>query len=159
MERPWQEVLDRLIYGIHLITIGIDDTYNGTIVSWLTQCSYDPPLLALAIKKERLSHDQILNSGRLCINILPRKTPAMIKRFKIPDWENKFDAIEYFHTPMKGRVIKKAVAYMDCILEKTVDPGGDHTLFIVRVLDGKMLKPKSLLLTTEDYDSVYRGNV
>ncbi|MCD6280538.1 MAG: flavin reductase [Deltaproteobacteria bacterium] len=159
MERLWQDVLDRLIYGIHLITINIDGVYNGTIVSWLTQCSYEPTLLALAIRKGRLSHEQLLRSEKVCINLLPRETPSMIKRFKIPDWQNKFEGIEYFHTPMNGRVIENAVAYLDCSLEKTIDPGGDHTLFIVKVLDGKMLKPKSLLLTTEDYDSVYRGNI
>jgi len=51
MEQAWQDVFDRFMYGIYLITIADAEGYNGMIASWVTQCSHEPPRVALAIKK------------------------------------------------------------------------------------------------------------
>ena len=67
MEKTWQEVLDRFTYGIYLVTISTAEGPNGMIASWVTQCSHEPPRLALAIRKSRLSHAQILETKAFCL--------------------------------------------------------------------------------------------
>lgn len=52
------------------------------IASWLTQCSYDPLRLALTIRKNRLSHAQILESGKFCVNVLLREYASAIIKFQ-----------------------------------------------------------------------------
>jgi len=79
MEAAWQDVFDRFIYGIYLVTISTAEGPNGMIASWVTQCSHEPPRLALAIRKNRLSHGQILETKIFCVNVLPRELAGVIK--------------------------------------------------------------------------------
>jgi len=155
MEKSWQDVLDRFHYGIYLVTITADGGHNGMIASWVTQISHDPPLVALAIRKNRLSHGQIKTSGKFSINVLSKNSLSMVRQFKIPDWKKKFDSIDYELSPHGNPVIKEAAGYLDCSVERTID-AGDHTLFIARITAGEM-KINEDILSSAQYDSVYRG--
>jgi len=157
MEKAMQDVLDRFIYGIYLVTISTAEGPNGMIASWVTQCSHEPPGLALAIRKNRLSHTQILETGKLCVNVLPRTCASMIKNFKIADWKNKFNTAGYFLSANNLPVLDDCVGYLDCFVDQTVD-AGDHTLFIATIVTGAMKHPdETETLSTFDYDGVYRG--
>ncbi len=157
MEKAWQDVLDRFPYGIYLVTIAVPDGYNGMIASWVTQCSHEPPQLALAIRKNRLSREQILQTKKFCINVLPREAAGIIKHFKIEDWTHKFDAFGYHLSPAGLPVVDECIGYLDCLLESEIDTG-DHTLFIGKIFAGAMKNAgKTVTLSTNDYDGVYRG--
>lgn len=157
MEKTWQEVLDRFHYGIYLVTIAAPDGYNGMIASWVTQCSHEPPRLALAIRKNRLSHAQILETNRFCVNILPRDLAGTIQNFKIAEWKKKFDAAGHSLSPHGLPVLDECIGYLDCLLEKAID-AGDHTLFIGRIVAGGIKNHgKTETLSTLDYEGVYRG--
>jgi flavin reductase (DIM6/NTAB) family NADH-FMN oxidoreductase RutF len=157
MEKKIQDVLDRFSYGIYLVTIATPEGYNGMIASWLTQCSHEPPRLALAIRKNRLSHAQILETKKLCLNVLPRSFAGSIKNFKIADWKSKFDTVSNSLSAGGLPVVDECIGYLECEVEQWLD-AGDHTLFIVRIIAGGMVNPgKSPGLTTLDYGGVYRG--
>jgi flavin reductase (DIM6/NTAB) family NADH-FMN oxidoreductase RutF len=157
MEKSMQDVLDKFHYGIYLITITAEDRYNGMIASWVTQCSHEPPLVAVAIRNNRLSHAQIKTSRKFTVNLLSEEALDSIKRFKIPDWKKKFDGVAFDLTPVGNPVLHEALGYLDCEVERTVDTG-DHTLFIARITAGEM-KRHGEILSTDEYGGVYRGNV
>lgn len=157
MEKSCQDVFDRFIYGIYLITISTAEGANGMIASWVTQCSHEPPRLALAIRKNRLSHGQILETQKFCVNVLPRKLASTIKNFKIADWKNKFNTAGYLLSANGLPVLDECIGYLDCFVDQTVD-AGDHTLFIGQIVAGGMKNPdETKTLSTFDYDGVYRG--
>ena len=156
MEKSWQDVLDRFHYGIYLVTVAADGLYNGMIASWVAQCSHLPPLVTLAIRKNRLSHSQILQTGKFTVNILGKDSLALVKQFKIPDWKRKFNGLDYTLSPQGNPVLKDAVAYLDCVVERTIDTG-DHTLFIGRITGGE-LKKNQEPLSTAQYPGRYRGD-
>jgi len=156
MEKQWQDVLDRFTYGIYMVSVASDGMYNRMIASWVVQCSSDPPLIALAIRKNRMSHSQILGSGSFTVNVLPRTYLSGIARFKAPDWRRKFEGVDYRLSPGGAPVIEDAVGYIDCVVERTVD-AGDHTLFIARVTAGGLVKDAPVL-TTQEYPGRYRGD-
>jgi len=157
MQYSWQEVLDTFPYGIYLVTIKADGLYNGMIASWVTQCSHEPPLLALAIRKTRLSHSQILQSGEFGISVLPQEAVLLVKQFKIPQWQRKFEGLDYDFSAHGNPVLKNALGYLDCVVEKSIDTG-DHSLFIAKITDGKLLN-EGQALSTAEYEGKYRGNV
>jgi len=157
MEKTWQDALDRFPYGIYLVTMTTPEGYNGMIASWLTQCSHEPPRVALAIRKSRLSHEQILLTKKFCVNVLPREFGNRIKNFKIADWKNKFGLTAYSISPNGLPVLDECIGYLDCLLENAID-AGDHTLFIGNIVAGGMKNPQMAeTLSTFDYDGVYRG--
>jgi flavin reductase (DIM6/NTAB) family NADH-FMN oxidoreductase RutF len=156
MEKSWQDVLDRFPYGIYLITVAADGLYNGMIASWVAQCSHTPPLVMLAIRKNRLSHSQIMQTGNFTINVIGKDSTSLVKRFKIPDWKHKFDGLDYVLSPQGNPVLKDAVAYLDCVVERAIDTG-DHTLFIGEITAGELKKPEQALSTAQ-YPGRYRGD-
>lgn len=156
MEKSWQDVLDRFHYGIYLVTISADGLYNGMIASWVAQCSHTPPLITLAVRKNRLSHEQIRQTGKFAFNLLPRDALGLLKQFKIPDWRHKFDGVEYELSPAGNPVIKEALGYLDCTVERAIDTG-DHTLFIGRITGGSLSR-EGEALTTLQYPGRYRGD-
>ena len=146
----------RFTYGIYMVSVASDGMYNRMIASWVVQCSSDPPLIALAIRKNRMSHSQILGSGSFTVNVLPRTYLSGIARFKAPDWRRKFDGVDYELSPAGNPVIKGALGYLDCVVERAVDTG-DHTLFIGRVTGGAV-KGEGEALDTTQYPGRYRGD-
>ena len=158
MKSEWQDVLDRFHYGIYLVTVSSPEGRNGMIASWVTQCSHEPPLVAMAIRKNRLAHEQILKSRKFCLNVLPRDFISKIKQFKISDWKKKFDAFNYELSPNGHPVLDDCIGYLDFALVSTVDTG-DHSLFIGRIEAGAIQEAgKSATLSTADYNGVYRGS-
>jgi len=155
MEKSWQDVLDRFHYGIYLVTLAADGLYNGMVASWVAQCSHTPALLTLAIRKNRLSHSQIMQSGRFTVNLLPKEAMQEVAQFKIPDWKRKFDGFEYDLSALGNPVLKDALGYLDCTVERAIDTG-DHTLFIGRITGGELRKPGEALSTAQ-YPGRYRG--
>jgi flavin reductase (DIM6/NTAB) family NADH-FMN oxidoreductase RutF len=156
MERSWQDVLDRFHYGIYLVTVASDGMYNGMIASWVTQCSHEPPLVALAVRNSRLSREQITRSGAFTLNLLPVNARPMVGRFKIPDWRRKFDGVDYELSPHGAPVLKDAVGYLDFSVERMVETG-DHVLFVARVVSGGIVKDGEAL-STREYPGRYRGD-
>jgi flavin reductase (DIM6/NTAB) family NADH-FMN oxidoreductase RutF len=156
MEKSWQDVLDRFHYGIYLISIAADGLYNGMIASWVAQCSHTPPLITLAIRKNRLSQGQIMQTGRFTLNVLPKDALPLLNKFKVPDWKHKFDGIDYELSPGGNPVLNGAPGYLDCIVERAVDTG-DHMLFIARITGGA-LKKEAEALSTIQYPGRYRGD-
>jgi len=156
MERSWQDVLDRFHYGIYLVTIASDGMYNAMVASWVAQCSHEPPLITLAIRNTRLSREQIMNSGAFTINVLPVDALQDIGRFKISDWRRKLEGVEYELSPGGAPVLKDAVGYLDCTVERAIETG-DHTLFVARVTSGGIVKDGEAL-TTREYQGRYRGD-
>lgn len=155
MQKDWQEVLDRFRYGIYLVSIRIEHTDNAMIASWVAQCSHEPPLVSVAIRNNRLSCGQIQQSGAFCISVLPRESLGLIKQFKIPDWQRKFDGLACRRSPQGALLPADVLGCLDCRLEQVI-PTGDHTLFIGHVVAGEFLKAGEPL-STADYGGSYRG--
>jgi flavin reductase (DIM6/NTAB) family NADH-FMN oxidoreductase RutF len=51
MEKEWLSAFGKMPYGIYLLTTASEDTINGMIASWVSQISYDPPLIFCTVKK------------------------------------------------------------------------------------------------------------
>lgn len=156
MKKPLQEVLDKFHYGIYLITITSGGSHNGMIASWVTQCSHEPPLVAVAIRNNRLSRSQITESLRFTINLLSEEALDSIKKFKIPDWKRKFDGVGFELSPAGSPVLHEALGFLDCEVERIVETG-DHTLFIARIAQGRLNRHGGSL-STDEYGGVYRGD-
>jgi flavin reductase (DIM6/NTAB) family NADH-FMN oxidoreductase RutF len=155
MNNEWQKILDRFSYGIYIVSIMDGHSHNAMIASWVTQCSHEPPLIAVAIRHNRLSHNQILNTGAFSIGLLPQDETTLVKRFKIPDWENKFEGLETRRTIIGNQVPESIIGYLDLKLVNTIETG-DHTLFIGEAVSGEFLHNIDPM-TTKDYGGCYRG--
>jgi len=57
-------------YGLYVLTAVDAGAYGAAGVNWLTQASFDPPLIAAAVKSDSDSHAIIGRSGAFAVNVL-----------------------------------------------------------------------------------------
>ncbi len=67
MKKEWRNALGYMTYGIYVLTVKNGSDFNGMIASWVTQVSYDPPLIMAAVHKDRYSNRLISGNHTLFI--------------------------------------------------------------------------------------------
>jgi flavin reductase (DIM6/NTAB) family NADH-FMN oxidoreductase RutF len=155
MEKEWTDTMSRLVHGIYVLTAAFEEEINGMIASWVTQVSYDPPLIMAAVHPNRYSHRLIEKGNAFALHLLSRNQMDYLKRFKGPDPLSKFTALEWSRGKTGCPILKGCLGYLDCALKTSLKPG-NHTLFFGEVLDAQMLcigTPMSTL----DYEGIYLG--
>jgi flavin reductase (DIM6/NTAB) family NADH-FMN oxidoreductase RutF len=155
MEKTWLETCNYLTSGIYLLTSRHNDEMNGMIASWVSQVSYDHPLIMVAIHQNRSSHRLISRSGRFAVHILGARQGEFLSRFKGPDPQAKFKDVEWTSGLTGCPILRECLGYLECLTTESYKPG-NHTLFVGKVIDAKILSPGEPMIS-RDLDHVYLG--
>ncbi len=155
MDNEWERVLGKFTYGIYVLTTAHREEFNGMIASWVSQISYDPPLVLVAVHPNRYSHKMILESGRFALNIVPRDCSDWMGRFKGPEPSLKFQGLSWKRGENGCPILEDSIGFLECELVKHYSPG-NHSLFIGRITRGGLFRDDSPL-TTIDYQGAYLG--
>ena len=155
MKETWLDAFGRMTYGIYVLTTCSEDVVNGMIASWVTQVSYDPPLILVAVHPNRYSHDLIRKSGHFALHVIDHTQNKLLGRFKGPNPAEKFTGIEWETGRTGAPLLKDCLARFECRVREHYRPG-NHTLFVGDVLHAG-LGPGGTPLSTLDYDGAYTG--
>jgi flavin reductase (DIM6/NTAB) family NADH-FMN oxidoreductase RutF len=155
MENDWSSAFKQMTYGIYVLTCRLDDEINGMIASWVTQVSYDPPLIMVAIHPNRYSHS-LIDTGRVFgLHAIHQSQKDLLKRFKGPDPGKKFSGISWETGKTGVPILKECTAWFELEVKERHDPG-NHTLFIGQVVSCGVPSPGTPL-STLDYEGMYTG--
>ena len=155
MKKKWIEAFGKMTYGIYVLTTFHEDEINGMIASWVSQISYDPPLVMVAVHSNRYSHQLIEHSGSFALHSVSKKRADFLSRFKGDDPGGKFVGIQWARGKTGCPILNECSAYVECTVKAAYTPG-NHTLFIGEVVDANRLSNDDLL-TTLDYHGQYLG--
>ncbi|MEE4362649.1 MAG: flavin reductase family protein [Desulfotignum sp.] len=155
MNQQWQAAFGQMTYGIYVLTTVMDDTVNGMIASWVSQVSYDPPLIMAAVHPNRYSHDMIVNSRAFGLHIIDQSQKALLGRFKGPDPGEKFSGMDWKPGKTGVPILKDCLAWFELQMIHHHQPG-NHSLFIGTVVDADVQSQGSPL-STQDYEGMYVG--
>lgn len=155
MQKTWTAALGKLTYGIYALTTFHEKKMNAMIASWVTQISYDPPLIMVAVHPDRYSHRLIEKSGVFNLHILSGDQKDIMSRFKGPDPEAKFSGIQWRPGITGCPILQKCIAYLECRVSDSFRPG-NHTLFIGEIVAAEIFSDENVL-TTLDYRGQYIG--
>jgi len=72
------EAFKKISYGLYIVSSKKNSKINGQIANTVFQVSADPPLIAVCINKENLTHEFIENSKVFCISVLAKDAPLRI---------------------------------------------------------------------------------
>ena len=124
-------------YGLYVLTGQAEDgRVAAATVNWVTQVSFEPPLVAVAVKADSGAHSIIKESGSFALNILGKGQQATAYAFFKPT-EREGDTIggEPFVAGSTGApILESCPAYVECRLIETVERG-DHSVFVGEVVD------------------------
>jgi flavin reductase (DIM6/NTAB) family NADH-FMN oxidoreductase RutF len=155
MDKRWLPILGKLTYGIYVLTSHFEETINGMIASWVSQISYDPPLMMVAVHPHRYTHELIQKSGHFALNFLSRNQRDLLHRFKGPDPAAKFTSISWRKGETGCPILEECLAYLECVVRERHDPG-NHSLFIGEIINAQIFFHEEPL-STLDYEGIYTG--
>jgi flavin reductase (DIM6/NTAB) family NADH-FMN oxidoreductase RutF len=140
-KQSYREVLTRYATGVTVVTT-LEDAPEGpqpwgTTVNSFTGISLDPPLVMVAIGKERSIHPIIERTNRFSVNILGEDSQALSDCFagapsSLP--RSAFCNADYALGEAGLPVLEAAIAYLSCEVERTIE-AGDHTMYLGRVIE------------------------
>jgi len=146
-------------YGLYVISSKKGDRFNGQIANTVFQVCSEPPIVAVAINKENLTHQFIEDSGVFTASILSQDTPlAFIGQFGFKSGRDtdKFKGIDYKIGETGAPIVTDhTLAYLEAKVMKQLDVV-THTIFVGEVAGAEVLK-EGTPMTYAHYHQVKRG--
>jgi flavin reductase (DIM6/NTAB) family NADH-FMN oxidoreductase RutF len=144
MEANAKKTALRMIpYGLYVLTAeSKDGRVTAATVNWVTQASFQPPLVAVAVKADSSAHEIVKTSGAFALNVLAKGQNSMaFTFFKSLEREGNTIGGEAFSAGKTGSpILAKAAAFVECsvvgLLEK-----GDHSVFLGEVVEAGVSVP------------------
>jgi flavin reductase (DIM6/NTAB) family NADH-FMN oxidoreductase RutF len=129
-------------YGLYVLTAAHKDgRISAGTVNWVTQASFEPPLVVVGVKTDSAGHALIKDTKAFALNVLGKGQQALAFTFFKPA-EKKGDTIsgEPFRTGKTGApILASTPAFIECSLETTVEMG-DHSIFVGKVVEVGLAK-------------------
>jgi flavin reductase (DIM6/NTAB) family NADH-FMN oxidoreductase RutF len=139
-QRPLAAALGRVPSGLFVLTIRHAEAETGMLISWIQQCSFDPPQISLAIKSGRDILGWMTEDAPFTLNILDSSQTDMIGHFGrgFALDEPAFEGLEVERPDGGAVILSEALAYLECRVVARC-PVGDHDQLIARVVGGRLL--------------------
>ncbi len=166
MNKEHKKTALRMIpYGLYVLSA---ESGKGEIaaatVNWATQCSFEPPLVAVGVKAGSGVHGVIKEAGVFALNILGKGQNAAAFAFFKPAAKegNKINGEVYRSGSTGSPIFASVPAYLECRLVETVERG-DHSVFIGEVIDAGVNsapdgRPDDATLTLKDLgENIFYG--
>jgi len=131
-----ERALRAIGYGLYVATSTDGEHRCGWAATWLTQCSFDPPAVALAAGRGTARAAMIERGGVFAVNVMARSDQPLVARFYKPVEETGDDlgGVPYTLGSTGCPLLEDALGAFECRVSERV-PGGDHELFIGDVVD------------------------
>ena len=166
MDPNVKKTVPRMIpYGLYVLTEERPDgQVSAATVNWVTQASFEPPLVVVGVKADSGAHGVIKESQNFALNILGKDQKAQaFTFFKSLEREGNQIGGEPFRKGAFGApILENVPAFIECKLVQTIERG-DHSIFVGEVQDAGVKTPPSgrpddLTLTLKDLgEKVFYG--
>ena len=151
-------VLRLFTYGLYVVTCRQGAEWNGFTANWLTQVSFDPPLLAVSVENDALSLGLIRGAGEFAVCVLKTGRRELAGRLgrsrrRAP---GKLDGVEWLPVGAVAPdgsltappIPADSLGYLRCALRGET-PAGDSTLLIAEIVGACLLQPGEPLTMRE----------
>jgi flavin reductase (DIM6/NTAB) family NADH-FMN oxidoreductase RutF len=154
MDLQTAQAFRHIPYGIYVLATKRADQTWAMIVSWVSQVSYSPPLLMIALRRNRPAITVIQETGFFSLGLLKRGEQPFVSLCKNPMAQPMVQ--EFFIDNQEGfPYYKEAVASWGCKVWSSF-AAGDHVLFIGEVQTA-LSDQEGEPLTTAEYGKTYLG--
>ncbi len=161
------QALKKITYGFYIVTsrkyseemsTRDEDYISAATVSWVSQGSFDPPLVTVAVKKQSDLHETIEKSRTFAVNIVGKEGRDMLSSFaKDTAVEgNKINGYAFSKGKTGAPVLDDVPAYFECEIREDITIG-DHSIFVGEVVGGGTRDANAEPLTEWETDLHYGG--
>jgi flavin reductase (DIM6/NTAB) family NADH-FMN oxidoreductase RutF len=133
--------LGRIPTGLYIVTTDPGGEPIGFVGSFVMQVGFEPPVVCVAIGKDRAHLAAIRETRHFGLSILDGSSEALMKRFfrKHEPGTSPFDGLATSRGAAGSTVLGDALAWLDCRWRGEHD-AGDHVVVFGEVVDGKLAR-------------------
>jgi flavorubredoxin/flavin reductase (DIM6/NTAB) family NADH-FMN oxidoreductase RutF len=148
---PWQAVsnaqidrteqaVGRIAGSLCVLAAKRENVSSAMLASWVTQASFNPPGLTVAVAKDRSVESLTHTGDQFVLNILQEGRNVRRHFFKpFAPGEDRFAGLAVQEAENGCPVLSEALAYLECTVHNRMDCG-DHWLVYAIVENGKVLQ-------------------
>ncbi len=133
-------VLRQFTYGLYALGTANGDDHDLATVNWVTQVSFDPPLLAVSVENDSHSIELLRATGVFALSVFgtnQRELAGVLgKRWKLRP--EKIDSVGYHLAGNGCPLLDGALGAVECRVTNHM-PAGDSTLFLAEVTSSQVL--------------------
>jgi flavin reductase (DIM6/NTAB) family NADH-FMN oxidoreductase RutF len=123
-------------YGLYVLTAADGDELGAAGVNWLSQASFEPPLIMAAVKSDSDTHPLVERTGAFAVNVLGDDQLDIGKAFfrttKVEG--DTLNGYRFERSPETGSPLLVDLPYwFEARVTDTV-ARGDHTVFVAEVV-------------------------
>ena len=137
-------------YGLYAVSCVNEGEVNIFTANWLTQVSFEPPLLALSVENDSKSLPMIQRSRAFMVNVLrsgQRDLAGKLGKSAVQH-PGKLEGIEYETGANGCPILREALAWVACNVRHIIE-AGDSTVIIAEVMDVGMISDGQPLTMNE----------
>jgi len=146
-----QKALRMISNGMYIMTARAGDRIGAATVTWLSQASFKPPMIMVAVRRTGNLYD-CMKEGRVAvINLLGAHQEEVARKFLtvLQVQNGTINGQPYTDGTTGAPILSEAPAYIECKLRRIVDDGGDHVVILLEVLDAKVREDVPPLLVAD----------
>ncbi len=132
--------------------------WNGMTVSWVTQVSMEPVLIAVSVDQKAVTHRLVAESGVFTVNLWDESDTRPFVKFSKPATK---EGMTLNDRPIRegqtgAPIFEEAVAYLECEVRHAHDVG-THTLFLGEVVAAEIRDDEAGIASMADTRMKYGG--
>jgi flavin reductase (DIM6/NTAB) family NADH-FMN oxidoreductase RutF len=149
-------------YGLYVLTAVTDDSVGSGTINWVSQMSFEPPLVAMGVKTDTKSFANAKAGGKLAMSFLGSGQGNLAFAFfgdaeiDGDEFVTKDARIAFERTDGGAIVLTDAPAWAELTLRETVEIG-DHAVVVAEVTDVGLREDDPAVLTLSELGLNYGG--
>ena len=165
MNNDHKKIVLRMIpYGIYVLTVEDGNDVAAATVNWVTQTSFNPPLLAIGVKADSGAYALLKKTKAFALNMLGKGQQGPAFTFFKPAQKDgdKISGEPYRKGANGQPILTNAPASVECKVVQIVEQG-DHHIVVAEVTEANVAKapegrPDDAILAMKDLgEKVFYG--
>jgi flavorubredoxin/flavin reductase (DIM6/NTAB) family NADH-FMN oxidoreductase RutF len=134
-----EQAVGRLVGSLSVISAKRGDVTSAMLASWISQATFNPPGLTIAVAKDRALESLMHNGDKFVLNILAEG--RQLRRHFLKNFapgEDRFAGLNIQEANNGCPVLSDALAYLECVVANRMECG-DHWVVYATVENGHLL--------------------
>ena len=146
-----------LTYGLYVVTARDGERVGAGTITWLSQSSFEPPLVMIGVQRESTLNEVIVASRAFAVHILGKSQKKLATAFfkTAAVQGDQLSGFSFAAGVTGAPVLADVPAWFECRVTDQIDRG-DHTVFVAEVVDAGVRREEEPL-TLKDAGFNYGG--
>jgi flavorubredoxin/flavin reductase (DIM6/NTAB) family NADH-FMN oxidoreductase RutF len=146
LDSELDKALGRISGGLYIITAKKGDVSSAMLASWVTQASFEPLGITIAVAKDRAIEALMHVGDTFVLNVLDEDNyQGLMRHFlkRFPPGADRFAGIKTQSANNGSPILSEALAYMECQVISRMECS-DHWIVYSQVDNGRVSNPDAL---------------